>query len=57
VLAPGDLLAKSPADGGLPPHELDGLLGRALARPLAEEQAVLAEDVVPAAEPVSARDA
>jgi N-acetylneuraminate synthase/sialic acid synthase len=56
VLAPGDLVAKSPADGGLPPHELHGLLGRALARPLAEEEAVLAEDVVPAAEPVSARE-
>jgi N-acetylneuraminate synthase/sialic acid synthase len=56
VLAPGDLLAKSPADGGLPPYEIDGLLGRALARPLAEEEAVLAEDVVPVAEPVSARD-
>ena len=28
VLAPGDLVAKSPADGGLPPYELDRLLGR-----------------------------
>ena len=35
VLAPGDLVAKSPADGGLPPYELDDLLGRTLARPLA----------------------
>ena len=34
VLGPGDLVAKSPADGGLPPYELDGLLGRRLARPL-----------------------
>ena len=33
VLAPGDLVAKSPADGGLPPYELDGLLGRELAQP------------------------
>ena len=34
VLAEGDLVAKSPADEGLPPYELDGLLGRALgARP------------------------
>ena len=45
VLAPGDLVAKSPADGGLPPYELDDLIGRALARPLAEEQAILADDL------------
>ena len=57
VLAEGDLIAKSPADTGLPPYELDGLLGRALARPLAVEQAVSADDVAPAAEPVAAREA
>ena len=57
VLAPGDLLAKSPADGGLPPYELDSLLGRALARPLALEQTVVAEDVVPAGQPVAAHEA
>jgi N-acetylneuraminate synthase/sialic acid synthase len=56
VLAPGDLVAKSPADDGLPPYELDNLLGRTLARPLAAEQTVLAEDVVPAALPVATRD-
>jgi N-acetylneuraminate synthase/sialic acid synthase len=56
VLAPGDLVAKSPADGGLPPYELDNLIGRTLARPLAEEETVLAEDLVPLAEPVSARE-
>ena len=39
VLAAGDLVAKSPADGGLPPYELDGLLGCTLARPLAEDEA------------------
>ena len=38
VLTPADLVAKSPADGGLPPYELDDLLGRTLARPLATEQ-------------------
>ena len=27
---PGDIVAKSPADGGLPPYELDRLLGRRL---------------------------
>ena len=57
VLAPGDLVAKSPADEGLPPYELDGLLGRALARPLDAEQALLEDDLVPASEPVAARDA
>ena len=45
VLAEGDLTAKSPADGGLPPYELDRLLGKRLLRPLAFEQDVALEDV------------
>ena len=45
VLAEGDLAAKSPADGGLPPYELDRLLGKKLRRPLALEQDVALEDV------------
>ena len=57
LLSPGDLVAKSPADGGLPPYELDDLIGRALARPLAEEQAVVTDDLEPVAQPVAARDA
>jgi N-acetylneuraminate synthase/sialic acid synthase len=57
VFSPGDLVAKSPADGGLPPYELDDLIGRALARPLAEEQAVGADDLEAVAQPVAARDA
>jgi N-acetylneuraminate synthase/sialic acid synthase len=57
VLAPGDLVAKSPADEGIPPYELDGLIGRALARPLDAEQAVLADDLVRVSEPVAARNA
>jgi sialic acid synthase len=57
VLAPGDLVAKSPADDGLPPYELDTLLGRTLARPLAAEQTIRADDVVPVQEPVTAREA
>lgn len=57
VLAVGDLVAKSPADGGLPPYELDELLGRRLARPLIAEQAVAVEDVEPAAQPIAAREA
>ena len=34
VLAADDLAIKSPADGGLPPYELDGLVGRSLSRAL-----------------------
>jgi sialic acid synthase len=45
VLAVGDLVAKSPADGGLPPYALDDLLGRPLTRALVEEDAILADDV------------
>jgi N-acetylneuraminate synthase/sialic acid synthase len=45
VLAEGDLVAKSPADGGLPPYRLDELLGRPLARALAQEETVQVEDV------------
>jgi sialic acid synthase len=53
VLAEGDLVAKSPADGGLPPYELDRLLGKRLVRPLAFEETVelehldLAEELAP----------
>ena len=50
LLGPGDLVAKSPADGGLPPYELDRLLGRPLLRPLTFEQSVLLDDVEPAEE-------
>jgi sialic acid synthase len=57
VLAAGDLVAKSPADGGLPPYELDSVLGRTLARPLSSEQAVALDDFEPAAQPVSVRHA
>jgi sialic acid synthase len=45
VLSEGDLVAKSPADGGLPPYSLDDLLGRPLVRALAEEETIRAEDV------------
>jgi N-acetylneuraminate synthase/sialic acid synthase len=57
VLSPGDLEAKSPADGGLPPYELDRLLGRRLLRPLAFEQDVALDDVELADAPVGARGA
>ena len=54
LLAPGDLEAKSPRDGGLPPYELDGLIGRRLVRPLAYEENVTFADLEPVAEPVAA---
>ena len=44
VLVDGDLAAKSPADGGLPPYRLDELIGRTLVRPLAEDEAIGADD-------------
>ncbi|MBA3377235.1 MAG: N-acetylneuraminate synthase family protein [Actinobacteria bacterium] len=44
LLAPGDLVAKSPADGGVAPYELDRLLGRRLLRPLLFEQHVSLDD-------------
>jgi len=46
VLAAGDLVARSPADEGLPPYELDALIGLPLVRALAEDEAILAADVV-----------
>jgi sialic acid synthase len=49
VLAPDDLAIKSPADGGLPPYELDRLVGRRLRRPVAFEDFVTFYDVEPAA--------
>ncbi len=52
VLAEGDLAARSPADGGLAPFELDGLLGRSLSRALREDEPVTADALVPLDEPV-----
>jgi sialic acid synthase len=54
VLAAGDLDAKSPAEGGLPPFELDRLVGRRLRRALAFEQGVTFEDLEPVGEPLAA---
>ncbi len=45
MLLAGDLVAKSPADGGLPPYRLDDLLGRPLTRALAPDEAIRMEDV------------
>jgi N-acetylneuraminate synthase/sialic acid synthase len=57
VLTADDLAARSPAGGGLPPYELDDLLGRRLTRPLTVDQAPVTDDVEPVAEPVAAREA
>ncbi len=54
VLAPGDVEAKSPADEGLAPYELDRLLGRRLQRALAFEECVTFDDLEPLEEPVAA---
>ena len=57
ALAPGDLVARSPADAGLPPYEVESLLGRTLVRPLAFEQAVLEADLEQVEQAVVAREA
>jgi sialic acid synthase len=57
VLAADDVEARSPADGGLPPYELDRLVGRRLQRPLAVEENVTFDDLEPVEEPVGARTA
>jgi sialic acid synthase len=51
VLGPGDLAARSPAGGGLPPYALDDLVGCRLVRPLELDEAIHPTDVEPAAEP------
>ena len=52
VLSEGDVVARSPADGGLAPCELDSVLGRALGRALVEDERVTFADLVPFDEPV-----
>jgi N-acetylneuraminate synthase/sialic acid synthase len=51
VLTEADAAIKSPADGGLRPYELDGLVGRRLRRPLRLEETIMLEDFEPAGEP------
>jgi sialic acid synthase len=57
VLGPDDLAIKSPADGGLPPYELDRLVGRRLRRPVAFEDFVTFDDVEPLSEHAEAEAA
>jgi sialic acid synthase len=54
VLSPDDIAIRSPADGGLPPYELDRLVGRRLRRPVAFEDVLTFEDVELLADPVEA---
>jgi sialic acid synthase len=55
VLAEGDIAIKSPADGGLPPYELDGIVGLRLRRALRGEENLALEDLEPVVEPVAAQ--
>jgi len=57
VLAVSDLAIKSPADGGLPPYELDRLVGRRLRRPVTFEDFVTFDDVEPVSEHAGAHAA
>jgi N-acetylneuraminate synthase/sialic acid synthase len=59
VLAEADFAIKSPADGGLPPYELDRLVGRTLRRGLGADETITFDDLEPvevaaAAEPARA---
>src|ERR671937_25301 len=47
VLAAADIAIKSPADGGLPPYELDRIVGMRLRRALGFEDNVLLADLEP----------
>jgi N-acetylneuraminate synthase/sialic acid synthase len=57
VLAVEDVAIKSPADGGLPPYELDRIVGRRLRRRLAPDENVELADLEPVEEPVAAHAA
>jgi N-acetylneuraminate synthase/sialic acid synthase len=53
VLAVGDLDAKSPFEGGLPPYEFERVLGRRLRHPLGFEESLTFEALEPVEEPVA----
>jgi sialic acid synthase len=57
VLTVEDVAIKSPADGGLPPYELDRLVGRRLRRPVAFEDFLTFDDVEPLPEHAAAHAA
>jgi sialic acid synthase len=53
VVSADDIAIKSPADGGLPPYELDNLLGRRLARALETDEIVTFDVLEPTVEPAA----
>jgi N-acetylneuraminate synthase/sialic acid synthase len=57
VLAAEDIATRSPADGGLPPYELDRLVGRRLRRPVTFEDFITFDDVEPLPEQAGAHAA
>ncbi|MDX6399995.1 MAG: sialic acid synthase [Gaiellaceae bacterium] len=57
ILREEDLAIKSPADGGLPPYELDRIVGSRLRRRLAPDENVELADLEPVEEPVAAHAA
>jgi sialic acid synthase len=57
LLTADDVAIKSPADGGLPPYELDRIVGRRLLRPLLRDENVALDDLEPVEEPVGAHAA
>jgi sialic acid synthase len=57
VLAAEDVAIKSPADRGLPPYELENVVGRRLTRRLAPDENVELGDLEPVERPVAAHAA
>src|SRR5919201_1521343 len=55
VLTAADVAIKSPADGGLPPYELDRIVGMRLRRSLGFEENILLADLEPVEVHVAAR--
>jgi N-acetylneuraminate synthase/sialic acid synthase len=54
VLEEADVAIKSPADGGLPPYELDRLVGRTLRRAVSVDETLVMEDLEPVEDRVAA---
>ena len=54
VLTAADVAIKSPADGGLPPYELDRIVGMRLRRALRSDENVALADLDPATKPLEA---
>jgi N-acetylneuraminate synthase/sialic acid synthase len=54
VLRAEDVASKSPADGGLPPHELDRIVGMRLRRALRDEENILLVDLEPVSSTIEA---